>query len=1309
MKMIRNICITIALLLVSNYAYSQELSGNGQYYYQYVKDNNEKIVGVSVCKNPKGTYKGDIVINDKEKKGEDEYPVISISASAFANSKISTISIPATIKEIGNDAFLNCYSIDIVKYDNGEQFESIKYGNRFSNPMKYSEVIKVKNSSNVYEEIDCITFNTEVKNYACVGAKSLKKVKIDKVTVIGKEAFSECKDLSISELPEALEIIGEQAFNGCSNLTISQLPQNLTTIGEKAFFNCSGISSILIPKNVKHIGSYAFAGCSNLVKATTEAELDDIILPDGIFSGCKKLKTVSLSENITKIGEKSFYECESMSDISQFKNITNIGKNAFGKCGFTNLEIPKSVNIIKEGAFKECKNLATLIIQEDAELHISSEAFSSQNVLKKIYSYAKNAPNAASDAFNGNSPDLSYPEDGKGYDEDPWRKFTHNAITDNTISFYIDNELIKEIKSQVGKKIVPPEEGYKAGWFFHWDQDIPEVMPNGEPLKIYGYYTTTQKIPNDKCTLAYYLQSYGPKQAIIVEDKVINETLTGLVVYPTIEYDNQSYDIKSIMPHAFKGAKKLENVNLSEAINLTSIGNECFSDCESLNKALFPKTVTVIADNMFWGCKLLSEFTIPDNVTTIGKSSFSKSGITEIKLPKELKDLGEGVFMSCTKLNNVDFGDLQIEVLPKNTFYNTNLKKISLPKSITTIDENSFGNCSQLEFIVLDEYPKLSTINSNAFSNCRNLQVITLPASLTEIGSNAFSNCENIKNITLYSQRPPRAAHNIFTESVFNNNSLYTPQDAITDYEQADPWARFRGNINGINNDGYTVTYKVDGEDFGSQTVKVGTQIAPLDISEHKNYNKREFSEWQGLPSQNIMPNSDIVVTGAFKYQIKYVEKDSNNEIYSDNLFYGDNIKEHEPKAKLERKGNIYEIEDEEKEDKTPEVTMPNKDYTLYVRYIPTEVDKELINGYYYHIYLDNDKEPHAELMPGDKDHSYSEETIITIPSTVTYPDNDNGNPYTVSVIRSGAFMSCKKTTNITIPKTITTIGERAFAYCNSLYEVTIPESVKELGKESFLFCDKLREVHFENGIDSLASHTFKGCTNLKNIELPSSLRIIDEGVFMGCNNLKNISITKNIERIGDNVFHSCNSLDSIRIINNNNVPAITEYTFDDNTYLKATLWVDKSVNIEPYWDKFENIIRNSDESETKKCESPKLIYDKGTILFECETKGAIITSEIIVSDAGKIKDAKSKELEKIYTIKAYATAENYQRSDIVTATITWYDGKPVACSGFEKAETETTETGQLGIPGDMNNDNMATAIDAVLILKNIVGKNRKE
>lgn len=1213
-----------------------------------------------------------------------------INSSTFAGAKeIIKLIISEDVTTIGNDAFAGCTGLLYVYYANQDQITSMTYKNSNSNPMVYAKQVYVNNET---EPITEIAFNNNVNAYACKGAKWLEKVTFgSSVKNIGKEAFSDCLNLSSPKLPE-----------------------NLESIESSAFTNCKTIKKIKIPSEVSDIGQYAFNGCSELEEVDIEAPLSK--LPNYMFYNCKKLRKVSLATNIKVIGQGTFARCESLTDLDNFQGIEYFLENAFENCtGFKSITIPKTVETICENSFTNCNNLTELTIPKDAsvKLSIMSNAFSStSNSLKTIYSYSQIAPKIKEDSFgDNNSIQVFFPENGEGYDKGAWLKFSTKNLTEHTIQFFIDNSPNGEPhRVLVGKPITdiiptPTRDGWDK---FNWKEDIPTQMPDKD-LEIHGYYTTTLSLNNgSECTLKYQLTSW-PKEAIIVSDDKAYPNLTKVTVTPTIKYDNEDYKIITIDDHAFKDASNIETVDLSQATNITRIGNAAFASCTELSSISLPNSITGIADSLFINCKKLTNISISGNITSIGNYTFSKSAIESIKIPKSITSMGTNLFLYCTQLKSVEFEkDCKITTLPACTFKGCTrlINIISLPNSIKAIEEKAFEGCNKLESFIIENVEKaaLQEIGSNAFSGCGELKAITLPSSTRNLGSYAFDGCKKIEIITIYSEDAPSAQETTFSNEIYDNAILYVPDESK--YSCMDVWLNFSDKIFSIDNQDYKLTYIVNDQQFGeSQTLKVGTQIIPKEISEHPLYEeKRAFSGWKGIPSPAVMPNLEITVTGEFEYQLIY-KSDSNEQqetLFTESLFYGSDISY--PKE-LTKDRYKYEISDCDGNE--PVKKMPAKDYTLIVKYIPTETDY-IDKGYKYHIFTEGDN-PHAELMPGDENAPYTNIEEIDIPNTVNYL----GTNYNVTVIQADAFRNCSEVKSIKSFGEINTIGSRAFAGCSSIETITIPESIKTIGDMAFQNCVNLKEVYFNGdqsneGVVSISPLTFNGCTKLYKIELPSSLESIGSESFRSCKSLEEIRIPKNVNSIDKLAFYGCDMLKAIRLESETKLPEADESSFQQNIYDNATLYTLNSIeNIQIPWNLFYDI-QKQNESAEKKCQTPQISYNKGELTFTCaDPTDAIIRSEISVSDATKIDNANNYKLTKTYTITAYAIKDNYKRSDTKTATFKWQDGKLDDFTGFEPPIEIDTE--QPSDSNDRNGDGVISAEDAANILKKLVGKEEND
>ena len=87
------------------------------------------------------------------------------------------------------------------------------------------------------------------------------------------------------------------------------------------------------------------------------------------------IKSLSVSEGTTSIGDGAFYYCSSLTSVTIPNSVTSIGNRAFYECSkLTSVTIPNKVTSIGEGAFYHCSSLTSVTIPNSVT-SIGKEAF----------------------------------------------------------------------------------------------------------------------------------------------------------------------------------------------------------------------------------------------------------------------------------------------------------------------------------------------------------------------------------------------------------------------------------------------------------------------------------------------------------------------------------------------------------------------------------------------------------------------------------------------------------------------------------------------------------------------------------------------------------------------------------------------------------------------------------------------------------------------------------------------------------------------------------------------------------------------
>ena len=216
----------------------------------------------------------------------------------------------------------------------------------------------------------------------------------DEVEIIGYKAFawSTAKTIKLSNKAKEIE---QWAFNYASTKKI-YLPKSITTIAYEAFAKCTDLEEVHITDlsawcKIRFTDAWSnpFTYASSLF--VNNDKIVDLVIPDDIdkigkytFRGAD-IETVTMSDNVTDIGEDAFSFCENLKRIQFSSNLAVIDYCAFRGCkSLEEVWLPESLNYLGDMSFDLCNKIRTVYIGKN--LHYIGFSFRCSNLENFIVS-----------------------------------------------------------------------------------------------------------------------------------------------------------------------------------------------------------------------------------------------------------------------------------------------------------------------------------------------------------------------------------------------------------------------------------------------------------------------------------------------------------------------------------------------------------------------------------------------------------------------------------------------------------------------------------------------------------------------------------------------------------------------------------------------------------------------------------------------------------------------------------------------------------------------------------------------------------
>ena len=240
---------------------------------------------------------------------------------AFANTSISSVSLPSTVKSIGNSAFNKTSKLNKVVLNSGlETVGEYAFAESAMSILELESDVKSIGEGAFYNTYNLKSISTLNSEYIGAKAFATSKPREQKVSIyigsnvkaIGKDAFenfyaSEVRTDNLSDwcgiefgnaAANPLRLCGKLNVDG-TELTQLQIPLGIEKIKPYAFAGFSKMESLDITDDVKILGDYCFGDCNGLNQIRIGKGIDQI--PGNIFTNSNNVRSVVICDALKPI------------------------------------------------------------------------------------------------------------------------------------------------------------------------------------------------------------------------------------------------------------------------------------------------------------------------------------------------------------------------------------------------------------------------------------------------------------------------------------------------------------------------------------------------------------------------------------------------------------------------------------------------------------------------------------------------------------------------------------------------------------------------------------------------------------------------------------------------------------------------------------------------------------------------------------------------------------------------------------------------------------------------------------------------
>lgn len=741
-------------------------------------------------------FQGKITVPSSFTIGSETFSVTGIRQFAFENYEFNQISLPDTVKSLGEGCFQNCArltSIDIpacVTTIGAACFRSCSAISQFSFPIGTSVVAPyVLYDCKVLAQIELRGNVTSVGAFSMANCPAFTQLSYCGLTEINFDATwhqgsKGGKFRPVFGFPGTFDLHDSSVtiFEGINLYTKTGVAYNIFQFtfrvypsSDTASINSADLSVLLNlddncfrckgPQNLKEFHIYnkfdkpidisasAFKDCTGLEVITLGEHLTSI--GDSSLVNTK-IKNIVIPNSCISIGSYAFDGVSTLESVNLGEGVRTLGNFAFRGTGITKIVIPKSIASIGESSFDGIISLTEVQIKGDVT--IGAGCFNGCSGLTSITYCGKKDPGRSS------------------FFSDPPPSVTIHVLTTVTFADFGGLSLTKDANIVSKNNLKMTFE----------DQNLTIIADESQTSNPVGKTEVNDAISTDgKCISCLYAEV---KHLRINGGlyKIVSEGLSQMTNLLSLNLDGRAEIIDS---QAFSSCSSLTAVKIRAYIQ--KFGNYVFHDCIALtdfyychsnqpasdisefmfftsgtadsSHGTYALQVKVYTPTTFEGAKFKDEceaiktanvFMYNDAWFAYEGSVLKVSGTGLVTAERVIESsMSSEKCLKCLGKTKITFASVESPCTISPSVFEgcTSLASVALPAECSTIPASAFKNSGLATFPYV---PNIESIGESSFENTR-LANVLLSQKVTSISSRAFASCSLLTNLSYCGIRDP--------------------------------------------------------------------------------------------------------------------------------------------------------------------------------------------------------------------------------------------------------------------------------------------------------------------------------------------------------------------------------------------------------------------------------------------------------------------------------------------------------------------------------------------------------------------------